>query len=544
MTPTLADLAAHLHVPAESLEALQITRNGSGFQIPERDAAGNVIGTAVRYDDDRKGSVKGSKRGLTMRPRFEPGAGESPDHPLLIVEGMSDTAAGLALGFETIGRPSATGGVQHLEAIAADKHVVIVGENDDSGIGAVGAHKIAAALSPVAASVRVVFPPEGAKDLRAWTSAKAPLTRDELLGRIEQAREWEHSDAPKCDSGTKGVSLRESNAARWKAVCISDLEAAPAPSWIFHGYIARGYSTLFCGLWKGGKTTLLAWMLREAGKGGGSIGTEVFACRVLYVTEESSGHWARRRDDLNIGPHVSFIVRPFLARPTHAEWRDFIAHLVDVANAEGFDLIVMDTLSKLWPCRDENDASQVDEALMPLSGITDAGIALMLVVHPRKGDANEAQATRGSGALPAYADTIVELRRFAPEEKADRRRVLTAYGRFDETPGEIVVELTEGGYRMVGSKAETKRADRLDVCAKLLLERPLEADGILANWPNDGVAKPGLRTLQGDLDYGVKTEMLVKTGEGKKGSPFVFDLSMRFRHARTLTAGIESGGAA
>lgn len=84
---------------------------------------------------------------------------------------------------------------------------------------------------------------------------------------------------------------------------------------------------------------------------------------------------------------------------------------------------------------------------------TEAGGTVLIIHHPRKGDAAEGQACRGSGSLPGFVDVIVELRRFQPDMSDDPRRNINRISRFDETPKEIVVELDATGYRVVGSRA-------------------------------------------------------------------------------------------
>lgn len=64
--PALQPLAEQIGVTAESLARLGVTSNGSEYHIPERNADGEVIGIARRFDDGNKGFVAGGHRGLTM----------------------------------------------------------------------------------------------------------------------------------------------------------------------------------------------------------------------------------------------------------------------------------------------------------------------------------------------------------------------------------------------------------------------------------------------------------------------------------------------
>jgi len=99
----------------------------------------------------------------------------------------------------------------------------------------------------------------------------------------------------------------------------------------------------------------------------------------------------------------------------------------------------------------------VHGAVTPLNSIAEIA-ALLLVHHIRKSDGGEGTASRGSGALPAFVDTIVELRRHDANNKTSTKRVLTAYGRWDETPAELVIELDQGAkeYRDCGDRATWK----------------------------------------------------------------------------------------
>src|SRR5262245_38608356 len=146
----------------------------------------------------------------------------------------------------------------------------------------------------------------------------------------------------------------------------SQLKAGEGARWLWQGMLGRGAVTMLSALWKSGKTTLLVHLLRALEAGGEFCGLDVQAGRILYVTEESESLWAERRDRMGLRDHIEFLVRPFGAKSAWADWREFIGYLTRLCQERGFDLIVLDTISKLWPVRDENDASQVEGALMPL----------------------------------------------------------------------------------------------------------------------------------------------------------------------------------
>ncbi len=222
-----------------------------------------------------------------------------------------------------------------------------------------------------------------------------------------------------------------------------------AEEWIWEGYLPKGAIAMLSALWKAGKTTLMSHILTALASSDKFLGQTVRASKVLYVSEEGEQHWVRRRDKLNIGDHVGIYLQPFGVKPTPADWRAFITQLANDVKTHGFDLVIFDTLAKLWPVLEENDAGAVDAALMPLWDITKAGAGVLLIHHLRKSGGGEYTGSRGSGALSAFADILIELTRFDAADSKSAKRVLKAKGRYDETPDEIVIELVEDRYRRI-----------------------------------------------------------------------------------------------
>jgi len=222
-------------------------------------------------------------------------------------------------------------------------------------------------------------------------------------------------------------------------------------AWIWKGYLAPAEITLFSASWKIGKTTLLSHFLKAVdGSKTDFLGQEVRPCRVLYVSEESEHHWARRRDSLLLGNHVGFVCQHFDHRPNVPEWGRFIGELAEQVKRFHFDLVVVDTLAKLWPVREENDAGQVDEALMPLKKLTEIGASVMLIHHTRKSGGENFVGSRGSGALPSFVDNIIEFDRHSSNQK-DCKRIIRAVGRNgDDVPESLLCELRNGQYVGLG----------------------------------------------------------------------------------------------
>lgn len=163
----VGDLALSLGVTARSLKRLHAGWNGWAWTFPMKDAHGATIGIRLRRPNGDKLAVKGTRQGL-----FIPD-GIDPRERLLVVEGPTDTAAAIDLGFAAIGRPSCSGGVELVRRYvmrAQTKEVAIFADAD--GPGRAGAAELAKRLAPFA-RVRVAEPPGSRKDLREWLRAGA-----------------------------------------------------------------------------------------------------------------------------------------------------------------------------------------------------------------------------------------------------------------------------------------------------------------------------------------------------------------------------------
>jgi len=155
-------LAQELSVSVDALYALECgwSIHHRAWAFPMRDGAGGYIGVRLRTADGSKFAVKGSHAGIFL-PRCE------PDKTVVVCEGPSDCAAALTLGYFAIGRPSCSGGVQHLRIAfkrLGIKKAIVVADDDDPGLR--GAQNLQEHLS--IPSCILVMP---AKDIRDYVAA-------------------------------------------------------------------------------------------------------------------------------------------------------------------------------------------------------------------------------------------------------------------------------------------------------------------------------------------------------------------------------------
>jgi hypothetical protein len=193
---------------------------------------------------------------------------------------------------------------------------------------------------------------------------------------------------------------------------------------------------------------------------------------------------------------------------------------------DGYKLVVIDPLPDFWPVVNENDAGEQTAALLPLRQVANAGACVLLLHHPRKSDGGEGTASRGSGALPGFVDVIVEMRRASPKDLTHPARVLTGLSRYDETPRELVIELTPQGYVARGTKGEAAAKVQGDAVFALLPEQPPGAtvEELLARWPEAEGKKTetARRRLLGLLQRGHKKKKWSRGGKGTKNDAYRF----------------------
>jgi hypothetical protein len=253
ITPGLrTELAEALGLPECVLSSLQVGYCARGphakqqyarcWTFPEVDAGGCVLGILCRYDDGSKLRWPGANAGLLLPTQWA-----ERDGPLLLPEGPSDTLALAALNLAAVGRPSNTGGVEHLAELLrhlpAERSIVVLGENgpkmDGSGRwpGLEGAKSTAAALAAeLGRPVCWALPPDGAKDARAWLQARGPDLgcADELHDLGDRLREWVLSQRkPEHPERATGFRWRPLNSAAFAA---GDYR----PTWLVQRLLVRG----------------------------------------------------------------------------------------------------------------------------------------------------------------------------------------------------------------------------------------------------------------------------------------------------------------
>ncbi len=167
----MAYLAAGLRVSLASLNSLHAGYSVAvcGYTFPMTDGRGVILGARIRTVSGHKYSMTGGHEGIFVARNFTPGP------RLIICEGPTDLAALLTIGItDAIGRPSCCGAAKLIRHRVEDwrpKQIIIISDADAPGRD--GATALARDLMWHCPDVRIMEPPAGRKDMRAWVCCGA-----------------------------------------------------------------------------------------------------------------------------------------------------------------------------------------------------------------------------------------------------------------------------------------------------------------------------------------------------------------------------------
>ena len=149
--------ACELGVRPEAVVQMEMAwcAKSRAWAFPMRDGKDRLIGIRLRTSEGKKFAIRGSRSGIFI-PRDLTG-----DGPLLIVEGPTDTAAALTLGYDAIGRPSCSGGGPYILTFLRQlrREVVIFADIDQAGRD--GAVRLADQIAAKGYRVRIITPLTG-----------------------------------------------------------------------------------------------------------------------------------------------------------------------------------------------------------------------------------------------------------------------------------------------------------------------------------------------------------------------------------------------
>lgn len=283
--------------------------------------------------------------------------------------------------------------------------------------------------------------------------------------------------------------------------------SAPQTEWIWEDILPSGGSSLVIAKPKVGKTTLALQLAVAISRGDIFLGKKTRQAKVVYLAlEEHRDEVQKKLCKLGVTDEPLFI--HFGPAPAQA-----MAEVEPLIRETEAKFLVIDILQKFCRVRDLNDYSQVTRALEPLmSTARKMDCHIQMTHHAGKIDRPDGDDILGSTGLLGGVDTSIHLRKRNKES-----RTFFTIQRYGVDVPETVIALSDGHLTMEGSREEVeieeaipKILDTLDGGSKTEREvwGSIEKDHSLVS--------KALRRL-------VEQQKVKRTGEGKKGKPYVYE---------------------
>src|SRR5262249_14357937 len=291
--------------------------------------------------------------------------------------------------------------------------------------------------------------------------------------------------------------------------------------WAWALFIPVGALVFLCAFMKVGKSTFAYALAIAAAQGRSFLGYPTLQGGVLILALEE-----HRRD---VGRRlVSFGLQRddpvWIQSGTLKNSPTTLRSLREFINEDNIRIVIVDTLPLFWNLADENSNTEIVREVSPLLELgRESGAAVVLVHHERKIGGEEGRGIRGGSALFALVDQALTLERRRGGNDADR--ILKTYGRYSETPREVVITLDGTNYRLVGTSDELG-TDGID-------RRVLEA---LARGPQTRHALMRELNVSYKVIYNSLTRLapeVLQEGTGAKGDAFTYRLRLNDLDGKT-----------
>jgi len=319
---------------------------------------------------------------------------------------------------------------------------------------------------------------------------------------------------------------------RFRFTTLDDLLAEPEEeiAYVLDRTLPRGGFSIMASKPKVGKSTTARGLAVAVSKGDPFLGRQTARGKVVYLCLEEKrsevvGHFRRMG-----ASGVGIIIH------TGATPQDAVTALETAIEEHSPALVIIDPLSRFVRVSDFNSYAETTRALEPLIDLarsSDCQTHILALHHNGKGgDLRESgDAVMGSTGFFAAVDTLLTMR------KREKARTVESTQRYGEDLPETIIHLepetgivTAAGDMKTFSLNERKRAV-LDVMGADPL--PESAIKELVGGTNGGHTSKAIRTL---FDEG----KLTRTGGGKKGDPFLYQMARRTDFGSTYFEGPES----
>jgi hypothetical protein len=344
-----------------------------------------------------------------------------------------------------------------------------------------------------------------------------PLSETEVIGIARSIGHYPPGDVRILSASSNEEAQAESIQLRFRTGKQIANETPAEIPWIVPPYVATGAITDIDGKAKiGGKTTFTTYLVQATLNGKPFLDQPTVKSGVIYLTEQPTISFRAAMERAGLLGRKDIRVL-FWSDTIGTPWRLVAEAAIAECKHRGAKLLVVDTLAQFAGLvgDTENNAGDALKALRPLQKAAAEGIAVVIVRHERKGGGAIGDSGRGSSAFAGAVDIIVSLRR--PDGNQPRNvRLLQAVSRF-ENPDDLLIGLTDEGYRVLGTRGEAAKAQAAEHILSTLPKSKNKAVAIEELVEITGKARAHLQKyLDGLLEAGE----ISRSGRGRKGSPF------------------------
>lgn len=285
-------------------------------------------------------------------------------------------------------------------------------------------------------------------------------------------------------------------------------------SWIWEPFIPTGALLVLSAYMKVGKSTLITALMKAVAYGEEFLGHKTTKTPMLLLAVEEHERdvtnrliaFELREDADAFNAHIGRL-------PPTAEEYEAIEKFI---REKKIGFLVIDTMLHFLDYADENDNAEVRRAVDPLLNLARRyNTAVLLVHHNNKSlDAYGGREIRGASSILGIVDQALILKKHGG---ADSQRLLQAIGRYEDTPREIIIDLTDDGYVLLGTYDRVTRREVQEKVQKALeTGRMTLAELSLAT---------GVKRRKIQLAMNPVPEWVDREGTGANGDPYRYSLN-------------------
>ncbi|GJQ48030.1 MAG: AAA family ATPase [Candidatus Kuenenia stuttgartiensis] len=381
------------------------------------------------------------------------------------------------------------------------KNVVILPDNDAPGRKY--ALEIAKALHGRTYNIKIVELPclSEKGDIIDW-AAMPGNNKSKLVTIVENTDIWT-PEVVKVDK-PNGLTMGLTHA--------SDLlsEVEEETDWLIEGLLPSGGFSVITAKPKVGKSTLVKQMALHIAKGDPFLDRRCVQGAVIYLALEDKRAEIRK--------HLKAMGMtgddPFYLYSGGAPLDAIKRITADIANIKPV-LLVIDTLFRLIRLKDGNSYNEVTNALDPLIQLArSSGVSILAIHHSKKGESDVEDCLLGSTAIFGSVDTTILLKRYEGYRTIQSRQ---RYG--DDMLETVLVFDKASGMTDIGGAKEGQDIRLMENAILEFLEKQVEpVDEKTIHSETTGSCAPRKKALRELVNSG----RISRTGEGKKGHPFLY----------------------